>query len=176
MRKVFSILAPYGRFIEIGKRDIDADHALRLKPFNRNLLFAAIDLDRLLLDRPDEIAPNGRRAEGFVPARSIVTAANHGLSRKGRLRKRVPAVSPGETYTARSLSPFRVRACQRAAAGLGTREDSRRRDLSDHWRLRRIPDSSIAAVTGGSRARALVLVSRREALVTPEALEAVAAL
>jgi NADPH:quinone reductase-like Zn-dependent oxidoreductase/acyl carrier protein len=56
LAKSLSILAPYGRFIEIGKRDIDADHALRLKPFNRNLLFAAIDLDRLLVDRPDDIA------------------------------------------------------------------------------------------------------------------------
>ena len=95
--KSFSILAPYGRFIEIGKRDIDADHALRLNPFNRYLLFAAFDLDRLLLDRPDEIARMEEELEGFVPARSIVTAANHGLSRKGR-RERVPAVGPGAAH------------------------------------------------------------------------------
>ena len=56
LSKSLSVLAPYGRFIEIGKRDIDADHALRLKPFNRNLLFAAIDLDRLLVDRPALVA------------------------------------------------------------------------------------------------------------------------
>jgi acyl transferase domain-containing protein/NAD(P)-dependent dehydrogenase (short-subunit alcohol dehydrogenase family)/acyl carrier protein len=62
--KSVSVLAPYGRFIEIGKRDIDADNAIRLKPFNRNLLFAAIDLDRLLVDRPADVA----RLEGELAA------------------------------------------------------------------------------------------------------------
>ncbi len=56
LTKSLAVLAPGGRFIEIGKRDIDADSALRLKPFNRGLLFAAIDLDRLLVDRPEEVA------------------------------------------------------------------------------------------------------------------------
>ncbi len=52
LRKSVEICAAHGRFIEIGKRDIDADAPLNLKPFNRNLTFAAIDLDRLLVDRP----------------------------------------------------------------------------------------------------------------------------
>ena len=46
------ILAPYGRFIEIGKRDIDENNALRLRPFNRNLTFSSIDIDRLIVERP----------------------------------------------------------------------------------------------------------------------------
>jgi myxalamid-type polyketide synthase MxaB len=51
--KSVEVLAPYGRFIEIGKRDIDENNGLPLRPFNRNLLFAAIDLDRLFVDRPE---------------------------------------------------------------------------------------------------------------------------
>ncbi len=51
--KSLSVLAPFGRFVEIGKRDIDEDSPLHLRPFNRNLTFAAVDVDRLLADRPD---------------------------------------------------------------------------------------------------------------------------
>jgi acyl transferase domain-containing protein/NADPH:quinone reductase-like Zn-dependent oxidoreductase/acyl carrier protein len=51
--KSFALLAPYGRFIEIGKRDIDENNYLSLRPFNRNLTFAAIDGDRMLAERRD---------------------------------------------------------------------------------------------------------------------------
>jgi acyl transferase domain-containing protein/acyl carrier protein len=50
--KSVSLLAPFGRFIEIGKRDIDDNRGLGLRPFNRNLLFAAVDIDRLLAEKP----------------------------------------------------------------------------------------------------------------------------
>jgi acyl transferase domain-containing protein/acyl carrier protein len=52
--KSLAILAPYGRFIEIGKRDIDENNALRLRPFNRNLSFSSIDIDRLIVERPKQ--------------------------------------------------------------------------------------------------------------------------
>jgi 1-acyl-sn-glycerol-3-phosphate acyltransferase len=45
-------LAPYGRFLEIGKRDIYADRPIFLSPFRRNLSYFAIDLDRLSAERP----------------------------------------------------------------------------------------------------------------------------
>ncbi len=48
-----SLLAPYGRFIEIGKRDIDGNSKLGLRPFQNNLSFFAVDLDRLWRERPD---------------------------------------------------------------------------------------------------------------------------
>ncbi len=54
LRKSFELLAPYGRFIEIGKRDITDNNGLPMLPFNRNLSFAAIDVDRLLKERPLE--------------------------------------------------------------------------------------------------------------------------
>lgn len=50
--KSLSVLAPFGRFLEIGKRDIYQDSRLGLRPFSRNLSFFAIDLSRLLRDRP----------------------------------------------------------------------------------------------------------------------------
>lgn len=51
-----SVLAPYGRFLEIGKRDIYQNSRLGLRPFSRSLSFFAIDLSQLLRDRPAFIA------------------------------------------------------------------------------------------------------------------------
>jgi 1-acyl-sn-glycerol-3-phosphate acyltransferase len=45
-------LAKYGRFVEIGKRDIYADASLELLPFRHNLSFSAVDLDLLCRERP----------------------------------------------------------------------------------------------------------------------------
>ena len=50
--KSLSVLAPYGRFLEIGKRDIYQNSRIGLRPFRRNLSFFAIDLGQLLRDRP----------------------------------------------------------------------------------------------------------------------------
>lgn len=50
--KSWSLMAPYGRFIEIGKRDISANSGLPMGTFNRNTLFASIDLDRSFIDQP----------------------------------------------------------------------------------------------------------------------------
>ncbi|MBI3629383.1 MAG: SDR family NAD(P)-dependent oxidoreductase, partial [Candidatus Rokubacteria bacterium] len=50
--KSLSVLRPGGRFLEIGKRDIQENRALALGHFARNLSFAAIDVDRLCRERP----------------------------------------------------------------------------------------------------------------------------
>lgn len=47
-----SVLADYGRFLEIGKRDIYQNARLGLQPFRNNLSFFAIDLDRVMRERP----------------------------------------------------------------------------------------------------------------------------
>ncbi len=47
-----SILAPYGRFVEIGKRDIYANSKIGLWPFRNNLSFFAVDMNRLGRDKP----------------------------------------------------------------------------------------------------------------------------
>ncbi len=45
-------LADYGRFLEIGKRDVYGNSRLGLRPFRKNLSFHAIDLDRMIRERP----------------------------------------------------------------------------------------------------------------------------
>ncbi len=49
------MLAPYGRFLEIGKTDIYQNRAIGLLPFQDNLSYSAIDLDRMFRDRGDEV-------------------------------------------------------------------------------------------------------------------------
>jgi acyl transferase domain-containing protein/acyl carrier protein len=46
-----SVLGRYGRFVEIGKRDIYEDRPLGLAPFRRNLSFFAVDLAAMLVER-----------------------------------------------------------------------------------------------------------------------------
>ncbi|MFZ1084724.1 MAG: SDR family NAD(P)-dependent oxidoreductase [Terracidiphilus sp.] len=53
--KSLSVVAPLGRFIEIGKRDIVENSRLPMLAFNRNLSFMAFDLDRIMTEQPDRI-------------------------------------------------------------------------------------------------------------------------
>jgi len=52
----FRALGRYGRFVEIGKRDIYDNRQLGLGQFRRNLSFFAVDLAAMLEERRDEIA------------------------------------------------------------------------------------------------------------------------
>lgn len=51
LQESFRVLAPYGHFIEIGKRDILANNHLEMGSFIRNTTFAAVDLHAMLRDR-----------------------------------------------------------------------------------------------------------------------------
>ncbi len=53
--KSISVLGAYGRFLEIGKIDIYQNSKIGLLPFQNNLSYFAIDLDRVLRERPDWI-------------------------------------------------------------------------------------------------------------------------
>jgi phthiocerol/phenolphthiocerol synthesis type-I polyketide synthase C len=55
LRQSLAVLAPYGRFLEIGKRDIYQNSPLGLAPFKKNLSFFAIDLARVIEERPSLI-------------------------------------------------------------------------------------------------------------------------
>ena len=56
MTKSLACVAPFGRFIEIGKMSFEQDAPLNLRPFNENLLYASLDVDRLLASRPEYTA------------------------------------------------------------------------------------------------------------------------
>ncbi|MCA8907769.1 MAG: SDR family NAD(P)-dependent oxidoreductase, partial [Rhodospirillaceae bacterium] len=52
IRKGLELLKPFGRFVELGKRDIFADTAIGLRRFARNASFFGVDVDQLLDGRP----------------------------------------------------------------------------------------------------------------------------
>jgi len=51
--KNLQILRPFGRMLEIGKRDFYANSRIGLRPFRNNLSYFGIDADTLLIERPD---------------------------------------------------------------------------------------------------------------------------
>lgn len=51
----WNCLAPFGRFVEIGKKDILNGNNLSMYPFNENRTFSAVNLTHMLSDRPGHI-------------------------------------------------------------------------------------------------------------------------
>jgi acyl transferase domain-containing protein/acyl carrier protein len=66
--KSLSLLAPYGRFIDIGKRDIVENGQMPMLPFERALTFTALDLDRMTAERPDVVRSLLQEVCGLVEA------------------------------------------------------------------------------------------------------------
>ncbi|MEA2857633.1 MAG: phthiocerol/phenolphthiocerol synthesis type-I polyketide synthase [Methylobacteriaceae bacterium] len=50
MERSISVLKPFGRFVELGKRDYVANTHIGLRPFRRNLSYFGVDLDQLILN------------------------------------------------------------------------------------------------------------------------------
>jgi len=53
MSKSISVLAPYGRFIELGRQGIDSNSKLELRSLEKNISFFTVNMERLLSDRPE---------------------------------------------------------------------------------------------------------------------------
>jgi NADPH:quinone reductase-like Zn-dependent oxidoreductase/acyl carrier protein len=68
IRQSLAALAPYGRFLEIGKRDIYQNSPLGLEPFKKNLSFFAIDLARIVEERPALVMTLLREVMAYVAA------------------------------------------------------------------------------------------------------------
>jgi len=49
----FQVLKPFGRFLELGKRDFYENTAIGLRPFRNNISYFGIDADQLLQARPE---------------------------------------------------------------------------------------------------------------------------
>ena len=52
MRQSVGLLRPFGRFLELGKRDFVENTSLGLKPFKENISYFAIDADQILVAKP----------------------------------------------------------------------------------------------------------------------------
>ncbi|RYP73400.1 hypothetical protein DL771_003668 [Monosporascus sp. 5C6A] len=54
LQETWSVIADFGRFVEIGKRDLLQNSYLTMRPFDRNVTFSGVDLRTLFLNRPEE--------------------------------------------------------------------------------------------------------------------------
>lgn len=54
MELSIALLKPFGRFIELGKRDFLANTPIGLRPFRNNLSYFGVDLDQLMLVQPEK--------------------------------------------------------------------------------------------------------------------------
>ena len=55
LRATWQCMAPFGRFVEIGKRDIMTNTNLQMGPFERSVSFMAFDLGDLIQRRPEQM-------------------------------------------------------------------------------------------------------------------------
>ncbi len=53
MEQSISLVKPFGRFLELGKRDYYGDSKIGLRPFRRNVSYFGIDADQLLVNAPE---------------------------------------------------------------------------------------------------------------------------
>ncbi|WP_280384691.1 SDR family NAD(P)-dependent oxidoreductase, partial [Nocardia wallacei] len=69
LQQNFRVAGEFGRIVDIGKADIYGSGAIDLRPFDRNLSFFAVDIDRILARRPEQVRHAARR---------VVDAMYHG--------------------------------------------------------------------------------------------------
>jgi phthiocerol/phenolphthiocerol synthesis type-I polyketide synthase C len=53
MERSLEVLRPFGRFLELGKRDLYLNRRIHLRPLRENISYFAIDIDQLPTRRPD---------------------------------------------------------------------------------------------------------------------------
>src|SRR5262249_42887124 len=61
--RTLELLAPGGRFVEIGKKDIFQNAVLDLNPFRNSVSFSAVDLSRVIAAKPEWL---GRRLRALL--------------------------------------------------------------------------------------------------------------
>ncbi|QRK92240.1 type I polyketide synthase [Saccharopolyspora erythraea] len=170
LHKSIGLLRPFGRFVELGKADIAADHALRLAPFHRALSFHAFDYDQMMLLDPERVRTCMREVadlydEGAVaplpvtevPAAEVATAfrAMTHSEHNGKIVVRVarePVAVPASSITESPISHDGTYVITGGLGGLGL---------------------AVSAWLADRGARHLVLTGRR-GIATPEAERAVA--
>ena len=134
IRKGLEVLGDFGRFLEIGKRDIYANTPVGLRPLRKNVSIMAIDLDRAMRRRPEVLSSLfDELMEGFhdgslrpftyrvFPMSNVISAFRH-MAQAKHIGKVVVSVQEQEVRVApASLRPtsFREDATYLITGGLG---------------------------------------------------------
>ncbi|KMO22683.1 type I polyketide synthase [Methylobacterium platani] len=120
MERSLNSLKPFGRFVELGKRDYVANTHIGLRPFRRNLSYFGVDLDQLLQFQPDEgkrlfrevmalFTDGSLKALPYQPfAAEEVSDAFRLMQQSGHVGKIVIAPPKAGTIPAETTKPFVV--------------------------------------------------------------------
>ena len=90
-------IAPFGRFIEIGKKDIIASNALPMAQFARNVSFGAYDLSQMLLDRAEQAGAALRQVLTLIEEKKMRPANPLQVFSAGEIEKAFRALQTGKT-------------------------------------------------------------------------------
>lgn len=72
MRRSIALLKPFGRFLELGKRDFVENTGIGLRPFKGNISYFAIDVDQLLTAQPKIAAQLFQEVMHLLHAENLV--------------------------------------------------------------------------------------------------------
>jgi phthiocerol/phenolphthiocerol synthesis type-I polyketide synthase C len=172
VRRSLQVLRPFGRFLELGKRDFYENTRIGLRPLRDNIAYHGIDADRLLVERPalaarmfDEVMR--RLRDGiFTPLPHRVFEADRVVD---AFRTMQQARHVGKLVLSLERAPSRVEGAAKPAAGCL---------LGGTWLVAGgLAGFGLATAQWLAQrgARHLVLLGRR-GLATPGANEAVATL
>lgn len=73
------LLAPDGRFVDLGKRDLYGDATMRLRPFLRTLSYFAVDLAQLIQRRPAMARDTLNAVAGLITTGAVSPPPHRGL-------------------------------------------------------------------------------------------------
>ena len=128
------LLRPFGRFLELGKRDFYADNSMRLRPFRNNISYFGIDVDQLMKERPElarqvftEIMEHFRNGEWNPLPYSLYEAGEAELAYRtmqqsrhvGKIVVEPPAVTAGAASEPHSALPVSSSGSYIVTGGLG---------------------------------------------------------
>jgi acyl transferase domain-containing protein/NADPH:quinone reductase-like Zn-dependent oxidoreductase/acyl carrier protein len=121
MERGVSCLRPFGRFVEIGKRDYIANTHIGLRPFRKNLAYFGVDIDQLMIGQNDvgqkAFARLMRQLEQgeltplpyTVFKAEAINEAFHLMQHSGHIGK-IVVTPPGPELVTRPTRPFAVNA------------------------------------------------------------------
>lgn len=90
-------VAPFGRFIEIGKKDIIASNSLPMAQFARNVSFSAYDLSEMLLERAELAGAALQQILSLIEQKKMSPAHPLQVFGAGEVEKAFRALQTGKT-------------------------------------------------------------------------------
>lgn len=168
LRATWQCMAPFGRFVEIGKRDIMTNMNLQMAPFERSVSFMAFDLGDLIQRRPAQMLQIFSELMDLMRQNRIRTVAPIHEYSVSQAESAFRALQSGKpmgkvVLVPKGQDPVMVKACYLIKLSLqlmrwilGYSSSTRTSDtpsrclIFDNWRYRRYR-SSCMRMDGGAR-------------------------